>query len=54
MAFYGERFHRPDDEEIWEDLRYWLKNPITQEEQTEREQEINNYVNAVLDRVFKD
>ena len=33
MAFYGERFRRPDEEDIWEELRQMLKNSDTIEAQ---------------------
>ena len=32
MAFYGERFKRPDEEDIWDELKYWLQHPVTAEE----------------------
>ena len=33
MAFYGERFQRPDEEDIWEELRQMLINSDTLEAQ---------------------
>ncbi len=52
--FWGERFQGPDEEDIWEELKYWLENPITEEEQAERDCEINNYVNTILKKAFGD
>lgn len=43
----------PNDE-IWEDLRYWLANPVTEEEQRIRDKEITEYVNSVVDKMFED
>ena len=54
MAFYGERYDSNDEENIWTELKYWLENPITEEEQAERDCEINNYVNAILKKAFGD
>ena len=28
--FWGERFENPDDESIWDELKYWCQNPITE------------------------
>ena len=44
----------PEDEEIWKELLYWLKNPITEAEQAERDKEINNYIETFLSRTFED
>lgn len=52
MRFWGERFKRDDEEDIWEEFRYWLKNPVTEEEQQARDKEVNNYVNSVLAKMF--
>lgn len=52
MAFYGERYDNNDEENIWSELKYWLENPITKAEQTERDNEINNYIDAVLKKIF--
>ena len=43
-----------DDEEIWDDFNYWLENPITEEEQALRDKEINDYINAVLNKMYGD
>ena len=44
----------PEDEEIWEELLYWLKNPITEAEQAERKKAEDDYINAILDKAFGD
>ena len=54
MTFGLDRFRKDDEEDIWEELKYWLENPITEEEQAERDCEINNYVNAILEKAFGD
>ena len=32
MAFWGERFRRPDEEDLWEELRQMLANPPSEQE----------------------
>lgn len=54
MTFWLDRFKKDDEEDIWEELKYWLENPITEEEQAERNNEINNYIDAVLKKAFSD
>lgn len=41
-----------ENEEIWEDLLYWLKNPITESEQKLRDEELNTYIENVLNKTF--
>ena len=52
--FYGERFETDNQETIWSELKYWLSNPITEEEQAERDNEIDNYIDTVLKKAFGD
>ncbi|MCM1004250.1 MAG: hypothetical protein NC408_07915 [Candidatus Gastranaerophilales bacterium] len=40
------------DDELWDELRYWAENPVTEEEQEMRNKEINDYVNAVLNKMY--
>lgn len=40
------------DDELWEELRYWLTHPITDEEQKRRDAEEKAYQEKVLNRVF--
>ena len=54
MTFFGERFRRDDEEDIWEELKYWLENPVSETEKAERDNEINNYIDAVLKKAFRD
>ena len=54
MAFYGERNKSEEDDCIWLELKYWLENPITKGEQAERDNEINNYIDAILKKAFGD
>ena len=44
----------PDDEEIWEELLYFLKNPITTEEELARKKTESEYIDSVLERAFSD
>ena len=46
------RKNRLRDDELWDDLKYWLENPITEEEENLRKQTEENYINAVLDKAF--
>ena len=43
MAFWSERFRRPDEDDIWEELKYWLQNPVTETEQALRDKEKQEY-----------
>ena len=52
MAFYGERFENKDSETIWDELKYWLQNPITEHEQAVRDKEIQNYIDAIMKKAF--
>ena len=50
MTFYGERFHRKDEEDIWEQLKQMLLNPASDEEialNKQQEQAKNNVVENV-------
>ncbi len=42
------------NDELWDDLRYWAAHPVTEEEQKVRDKEINDYVNYVVAKMFKD
>ena len=46
--FYGEQFENLNEESIWDELAYWLKNPITEQEQAERDKEIQTYIDSIL------
>ena len=35
-------------------MHYWLTHPVTKAEQNKRDKEINDYINYVIDRKFKD
>ena len=52
--FYGENFENSNEESIWEELAYWLKNPINNEEQADRNKEIQTYIDSVLNKAFGD
>ncbi len=40
------------DDEIWKELRYWIENPLTEEENKMRDKEISDYVESVVTRMF--
>ena len=48
------RNYFPEDEEIWEELLYFLKNPITKEEELARKKSESEYIDSVLERAFSD
>lgn len=50
MSFWKE----DKNDDIWEDFRYWLENPITEKEQEMRDKEIKDYINASLKKMFGD
>ena len=54
MTFYGERFRRPDEEDIWEELRQMLLNPPSQEEINLKKQQEQAKIDAAMERMFPD
>ena len=52
MAFYGERLKREDEEDIWEELKRMLMNPISEEEMTLKHQQEQAKINATLEKMF--
>ena len=44
----------PEDEEIWEELLYFLKNPITTEEELAKKKTESEYIDSVLEKAFSD
>ena len=50
--FWGERFENPNEESIWDELRYWYQNPITEAEQKTRDKEIQDYIDVILEKAF--
>ena len=54
MAFYSEQFKKPGDEDIWEELKYWYQNPITEAEQAKREEETQAWIDYILNKAFGD
>ena len=52
MSFYAEKFEKSGEETIWDDLKYWLQNPVTPEEQAERDSENQKYIDYILNKAF--
>ena len=52
MAFYAERFRREDEEDIWEELKRMLMNPIPKEEMTLKQQQEQAKIDATLEKMF--
>jgi len=42
----------PEDEEIWSDLKYWLENPITYEEEKKQQEAEKAYYDYLLEKAF--
>ena len=49
MSFWNAK----KDDEIWDELKYWIENPLTEEETKVREKEINDYVNSRIAQMFQ-
>ena len=41
MAFWGERFRRDDEEDIWEELKQLLANPPSEQEIMQKKKKKN-------------
>ena len=54
MTFYGEKFEDKGQETIWDELKYWLENPVTESERLEREKELKAYTDMLLEKAFGD
>lgn len=55
LGRYNMSFWNSDkDDEIWNELKYWIENPVTEEENKMYEKEINNYVNLRIAQMFQD
>ena len=52
MTFYGERFRRRDEEDIWEELRQMLLNPHSEQEIALKKQEEQAKIDATLEKMF--
>ena len=54
MAFWSEQFKASDEEDIWEELKYWYQNSITEAEQAERDKESQAWIDYILNKAFAD
>ena len=52
MGFYGERFRRPNEKDIWEELRQMLINQPSEQEIALKEQQEQAEINSVLEKMF--
>ena len=52
MVFFGERFRRDDEEDIWEELRQMLLNAPSEEEQWLNKKREQEYVDKILTQIF--
>ena len=50
--FWGEQFRRPDEEDIWEELKKMITNPPTEEEIRLKKQQDQEWINSILDKAF--
>lgn len=54
MAFWGERFRRKDEEDIWEELRQMLINAPSQNDILQQKRQEQAEVDALVERMFPD
>ena len=54
MAFYGERFRRLDEEDIWEELKKMLTNHPSEAEKLQKKKEEQAWIDSILSKVFPD
>ena len=54
MAFYGERFQRPDEEDIWEELAKMISNPPSEVELMQKKRNSINYIESLLHKDKQD
>ena len=52
MAFYGERFRRPDEEDIWEELAKMISNPPSEAELMQKKKEEQAWIDSILEQAF--
>ena len=52
MVFYGERFRRDDEEDIWEELKRMITNQPTEEEVFFKNKQEQAWIDSVLDKAF--
>ena len=52
MVFFGERFRRDDEEDIWEELKKMITNQPTEEEVFLKKKQEQAWIDSVLDRAF--
>ena len=52
MVFYGERFRRDDEEDIWEELKRMITNQPTEEEVFLKKKQEQAWIDSVLDKAF--
>ena len=46
MVLYEQKYN--NEREIWEELSYWLQNPIAEKEQVLRDKEIEDYHKSIM------
>ena len=54
MAFFGERFRRDDEEDIWEELRQIIANPPSEQEIMQKKKAEQAWIDSVLEQAFPD
>ena len=52
MAFYGERFHHKDEEDIWKQLKQMLLNPASDEEIALNKHQEQAKIDLALEKMF--
>ena len=54
MAFWGERFRRPDEDDLWEELRQMIANPPSEQEIMQKKKAEQAWIDSVLEQAFPD
>ena len=52
MAFWLDRFRRPDEEDIWEELKQMLLNPPSEQEIALKKQQEQAWIDSILNKAF--
>ena len=52
MAFWLDRFRRPDEEDIWEELRQMLLNSPSEQEIALKKQQEQAWIDSILNKAF--
>ena len=52
MAFYADRFRKPDEDDIWEELKRMMKNPPSEQEIAQKKLGEQAWIDSILNKAF--